>query len=389
MKITRQLADPILAKLSEFLDYKINVMDEQGIIVSSNDPARIDQIHEGAIHVISNKNPLVISQEDLDRYAGSKPGVNLPIEFFGEIVGVVGVTGDPGELYKFAKIIKITVEVMIEQAYIHNQLQYKNKLMENWIYDLIHPQVFDGKIAEQNGNHLLHIDFNKEVSVFLLYFPDLVRQKNQENIEDVMMLNQKRDEIISGIEKEIPSASFYSFVDNETCLLAIKCAGAKVVAERFIADKLHNYFKKQRLSLRIGIGDRQTGVEGYRNSYFHAKQSLELMRMFDSKEQTVHISEWKFIRVLASIPAETRHEFLEQYFPGKIQLSSDSIHTLEVLFDHQLKMNETAAALNIHRNTLQYRLDRIYKQIGLDPRNFQDAATLMMLLIFKKMKDKQ
>ncbi|MDQ0160977.1 CdaR family transcriptional regulator [Aeribacillus alveayuensis] len=389
MKITRQLAEPILAKLSEFLDYNINVMNDQGVIVASSDPSRIDQIHEGAIHVISNKKPLVISPDDLDRFAGSKPGVNLPIEFLGEIVGVVGVTGDPDELYKFARIIKITVEVMIQQVYVNNHLQYKNKLIENWIYDLIHPQLFDAKTLEQNGKHLLNIDFNMEMAVFLLHFSDLTISNGWENIDVMMKLNQKKDEILSGIEAVIPSVSFYSFIDNETCLVAIKCKGDKVVEEKQIAHKLHNYFKQYKLSLRIGIGNRAIGVEGYRDSYFQAKQSLELMRIFNSEKRSTHISEWKLTRLLASIPEKLRNEFIDQFFSGKHQLNTELIHTLEVLFNCQLKMKDTAEALHIHRNTLQYRLDRIQHQIGLDPRNFHDAVILLVLLYLMKINDYQ
>ncbi|MBQ7797045.1 MAG: helix-turn-helix domain-containing protein [Lachnospiraceae bacterium] len=36
--------------------------------------------------------------------------------------------------------------------------------------------------------------------------------------------------------------------------------------------------------------------------------------------------------------------------------------------------------LNLHKNTLQYRLDRIYKRCGYNPRAFQDAVVLYTAL---------
>lgn len=44
---------------------------------------------------LSKKSSLIIFENDLDKYHGSKEGINLPIEFMGEIIGVVGVTGSP------------------------------------------------------------------------------------------------------------------------------------------------------------------------------------------------------------------------------------------------------------------------------------------------------
>ena len=57
-KINRQLVEPIIIKLNEFLDYDMN---EHGIIVASSDHPQVDQIHEEGIQVISKREPLVIS----------------------------------------------------------------------------------------------------------------------------------------------------------------------------------------------------------------------------------------------------------------------------------------------------------------------------------------
>lgn len=382
--INRQLAEPILLKLNEFLDYDMNVMNEHGVIVASSDHSRINQIHEGAIQVISKREPLVISVENADFYAGVKPGVNLPIEFSNTIVGVVGVTGNPEELYKFAKVIKITVEVMIQQVYLNNQLQYQNKLMENWVYDLIHPEHFNGKSVEENGTHLFELDFRKELAIFLLSFPTLRTQVEWTSSHQMMKMNDSKYEALNTIKRLLPTTVFCSFIDETTCLVGVHCLGT-IDEEHSLAARLHKHFKDQELPVQIGIGNRGQGVDGYRSSYFQAKQSLELMNTFQPENDIVHITDWKLIRLLANTPHQLRNEMLSVYFTKENSLNEEAIHTLQVLFDTDLNMKMTAEILHIHRNTLQYRLDRIHKQLGLDPRKFQDAATLMMLLIFQKL----
>jgi carbohydrate diacid regulator len=49
-----------------------------------------------------------------------------------------------------------------------------------------------------------------------------------------------------------------------------------------------------------------------------------------------------------------------------------------------LSPSQTAQALTIHRHTLAYRLDKITRLTGLDPRNFEAAATLYAALLHRK-----
>ena len=53
-----------------------------------------------------------------------------------------------------------------------------------------------------------------------------------------------------------------------------------------------------------------------------------------------------------------------------------------------LYISETARQLNVHRNTLVYRLERIQKAIGLDIRNFDDAMTFRIaVMVLAHMRD--
>jgi len=56
------------------------------------------------------------------------------------------------------------------------------------------------------------------------------------------------------------------------------------------------------------------------------------------------------------------------------------LETMKGFFDNNLSVTQTAKALFIHRNTLLYRLERIKKIIGLDPKKFDDAVLLRIAL---------
>ena len=50
------------------------------------------------------------------------------------------------------------------------------------------------------------------------------------------------------------------------------------------------------------------------------------------------------------------------------------LDTVRVFFDNDLNLTAASKQLFIHRNTLNYRLDKIKKDFGLDLRSFRDAV---------------
>jgi DNA-binding CsgD family transcriptional regulator len=83
----------------------------------------------------------------------------------------------------------------------------------------------------------------------------------------------------------------------------------------------------------------------------------------------------------ASLP-EQAVTSLCQTLPPLAQLSPEQRETLAALCTHDLNISETARALFIHRNTLLYRLDKLKKQTGLDPRQFSDALLFRLAMLF-------
>lgn len=71
------------------------------------------------------------------------------------------------------------------------------------------------------------------------------------------------------------------------------------------------------------------------------------------------------------------------HFPTPTLLLDD-IDTLTIssLLKHQLSIQETADDLFIHRNTLNYRLDKIFQKTGFQFRHFEDAMAYYVLQHF-------
>ena len=61
------------------------------------------------------------------------------------------------------------------------------------------------------------------------------------------------------------------------------------------------------------------------------------------------------------------------------RLSEEDKKTILVLAESDMSATRAAEKLYLHRNTLIYRIDRIQKKTGLNPRRFYDLVRLVEL----------
>ena len=61
------------------------------------------------------------------------------------------------------------------------------------------------------------------------------------------------------------------------------------------------------------------------------------------------------------------------------------LELLETYFSHDMSLKATCEELYLHKNTLQYKLDKIHKITGYNPRNFKNAVVLYIGLKLLKL----
>ncbi|TWT01916.1 CdaR family transcriptional regulator [Planomicrobium sp. CPCC 101079] len=62
----------------------------------------------------------------------------------------------------------------------------------------------------------------------------------------------------------------------------------------------------------------------------------------------------------------------------------DTLKMLETFVHSNLNISETAKELHLHRNSLQYRLDRFFEKTGIDVRQFHQAMPVYLAMLAKK-----
>ena len=132
--------------------------------------------------------------------------------------------------------------------------------------------------------------------------------------------------------------------------------------------------------IRAGIGQAGREITDIRSGYREAMQALGIGMRYRKPDRVFIYEKQTLERIVDAIPEERKKEIRQSFSGhGSGTLSEEMLETVRVFFRNDLNITAAAKQLFIHRNTLNYRLDKIRKDTGLDLRAFQDAAVFRIL----------
>ena len=134
--------------------------------------------------------------------------------------------------------------------------------------------------------------------------------------------------------------------------------------------------------LKAGVSDVHRAPEEWPAGYREALNALEIGDRFHPKAPVQVYAHQLLERMAEQIPPEVRLKLRRQVFgdhPEEI-LTEETLETAESFFEADLNLSVAARQMFVHRNTLNYRLDRIRRETGLDLRVFRDAVVFRLLM---------
>ena len=211
----------------------------------------------------------------------------------------------------------------------------------------------------------------------LNYIHDLLNEfqintASQKRILIIRMLSTHSSVTISSMEEKI----LQMFADHSIRLYMFQYPQEylAVIDASFPLEQLQTFYRTLSDSIQIGIG-RTTDLFKVSSSYDTARIALNSQSepdcnyaLFD--ELTLEI-------LLGSINETAASEFLQKTIA---LLDETDRSVLSCYFEHEQSLSRTSEALFLHKNTLQYKLDRIHKICGLNPRSFRDGVILYLAL---------
>lgn len=147
---------------------------------------------------------------------------------------------------------------------------------------------------------------------------------------------------------------------------------------RDIAEMIVDMVNAEAMSkVRVSYGTMSEKLDDLSRSYKEARMALEVGRIFYSEQTIIPYGKLGIGRLIYQLPVPLCKMYLKEVFGDRLPdtFDEETITTINIFFDNNLNISETARQLYVHRNTLVYRLEKIQKQTGLDIRVFEDALT--------------
>ncbi|MEH6531066.1 MAG: sugar diacid recognition domain-containing protein [Photobacterium frigidiphilum] len=382
MQLNATIARQIVERAMKIIKYSVNVMDEQGRIIGSGDTSRLNQRHEGAILALNDHRIVEIDDATSKQLKGVKPGINFPIIFQHKAIGVVGISGEPDLVRNYGELVKMTAELIVEQAALMAQVQWNKRHREELVLQLIE----EG--SELNENQLLSIAERLDldlaqprIAAIVKVYPVKGKSLSLDHLQRLVHLLEypERDNLVG-----IASVSMNEVVVLKPITLSDN-GWSRALEQKRVNQLMKRVTKEGDFTIRIALGDYFPSLQGLSQSFMTAKATMEAGNTINSKQESVLFYQDHILPVLLNgLKNDTWRQNKLQMPLVKLQQNDPRgilVKTLKAFFVQNCDLAQTCEMLHIHRNTLRYRLGKIEQETSLSFNNISDKTRLYLSVL--------
>lgn len=353
--MSNKLFQDVVYQMKDTMGKVIGVVDSNFTIISCSDVARIGEVCEYLSADV---------EENVGLFTRDGYTYKCILSDENRVLYVVFVEGVDDLSKKYAQLLAITVE-SIRQYY--DEKYDRTSFIKSVILDNILPGDIYVKARE------LHFNSDTPRTVFII---------RSENINDSSAFD-----VVQGL---FPNKEHdFVFNMNETDIVLVKEIKSNTSPKdleklaRSMSDTVSSEFYTK---VTVGIGTTVTHVRNLSKSFKEAQIALEIGKVLDVEKLITRYDDLGIARLIYQLPVTLCDMFMREVFKkGSIDsLDHETVYTVQKFFENNLNVSETSRKLFIHRNTLVYRLDKIYKLTGLDLRIFEHAITFKVAMMVKK-----
>lgn len=370
--LDQSLAQEIVNRTMKIINRNINVMNDKGIIIGSGDKKRINSIHEGALKVIETKCGFEIGEVEAEKLQGVKAGINLPINFHDEIVGVIGITGVPEDIRNYGELVKMAAEMILQQAVLIDEMQWDERLREELTSQLLHgTENLTSYYFERIKRLGIDLDIPR-VAIILTV-------ENQQNGYKWIHTQLEKDDLYVMHPDYMVILKKVSIDDGRW----EHCKTLKQL-EKW-ATGLEKY---QRVRCKVAMGSYYPTLEGITKSYREAVDTSGVGSKLEPQKTIYFYEEYKMPVFITRANQLGIGEEIGPYFQQLKQndKNGELVETIMAYVEENGDINQVLGRLFIHRNTLRYRLERITELTSKDPRKVKDLLELYLSILQNQLK---
>jgi carbohydrate diacid regulator len=353
-----ELAEKIVKEVQKLMAEEIIVVNTDGIIMASTNHDRLGAFHEGALITSQQKKKLIITEKEALQLKGVKSGINLPIFFQHEVIGVIGITGDPEAVTPFGEIIRKMTELLISENYYGEQFEYHSRVMETFVLEWLQAKEPSSDLLERARALTINLDLSRTATI--------------------IEFEQRENPLSRDVWSSILSAFSHNKNDvltrsgNERIIVLIDCSIPFKIKNRL--EHFLQYIKNSfGITAYVGVGQ-CAPTSKLHQSYVQAERALKIARR---NKGIIFDEELTLEMITGELAPEVRFDYIQRTI-GPILKEKDLLETLGELFRQNHSLKNTAQSLHIHINTLHYRLKKIEELTHLNPNTIHDLFCLYL-----------
>lgn len=353
--INNVLAQQIVNTIRDVCQHDINFISCAGIILASTNEARVGTYHE--IGQRATRSGEALEVETDNSFTGTQKGINMPLFYEGRILAVIGITGEPEKVRKYAYLAERITNLLIREQELNQYSRRQADKMHFILQSLLWPDFDNSELLTALLKEFgIEIDTHKRVL--------LIKVNKRYNPVNLPMLEQRIEQMF--VMADIPLHTFFYPGDYVAVIDEELYKKNEYMLRRFAKDN------PQYLQIAIG---RPAPLFQTHNSYDSA--ILALRTIEESEENYVVFDELHLELILSSVSEHNKKTFLEKTIQS---LQDKEVDLLRIYFSEEMSLVRTSERLFLHKNTLQYKLNHIYEKTGLNPRKFQDAVLFYLAI---------
>lgn len=271
---------------------------------------------------------------------------------------------------------------------IKEEVLAQKSLIRTFVSDLCAGNAV-GKEALKQRAYLLGYDLARSHAVAMIELAD----SNSDNGHECVMSMKERLVLYEGVlgqmkralQRRYPGSLIDDRANSLTCLLYLNDNSSIELLNAWINDLVRQIRHEHHVQVFSGIGNLCQAEDDYRRGYAEAHEALEVGRNLNLEGCSNHFNALGAYRYLYKFAhTDTLRDQYQEQIATIVEYDrrkkTNLLDTLEIYLECGGNVAKTSSYLDVHRNTLLQRLDRLQKLCALDLERLRNRFPLLAAL---------
>lgn len=362
----RSSLQAIAEKIGRLIKHDVAIYSSGGVLIAATNKSRIG-LHSPHIESLINSDEEIFVVSEYSDDVKLNIGVNQPLTYEDVRIGALGITGEVGEVSIFCRMVQEFLQQQLHdlQRERHNADHYR--VVNNYVYSLIYKEARPTQPEFFSRSKALNVDPEKSHLCCILQTSNVDQQSH--------VFNYLYDKLQS-ISK--------SFLTSQlgTDIVLIFEATDEMNSKRIMSDARAAIMRHFNCECYIGIGGSVENIDDIHLSYTAAKLACETSCKTEAHDIVFY--ELYNIEILLSTADDQLKQKIYNYTFRNYESTAEineAVLMITSYVEYNRSISEVASVLNLHKNTVQFRLNKIHSQTGYDPHVTKDLSLLYTIAI--------